>query len=278
MFGQISDETMTGNECDFCFIRYIIKQIQGAQLRLKREQMDVAADFEEAIRLILSHGECPCVFSYREMVLRKNCDFLMDVAVHTISIFNSSTCGKCAFANPVNVNGRDIERAVRLSRESFVKLRPAYDAESFLEDCYCRMFPKALKVLGNKYPEAVPWFRTHFESPRLLCQEIETETGKIPVEEFFGELLGEPVFQFMTLLARCQKRLYFPMEPVYDDEGCSFRPKTWRDLWTISREAASLAVQISLFLPVFETEYQVEKVTRTLTDFHMAIARYCIGN
>ena len=50
-----------------CFIKYLVTQIQSAQLRLKNDQLDINADFEECIAAILKFGEPLCISTWWEM-------------------------------------------------------------------------------------------------------------------------------------------------------------------------------------------------------------------
>lgn len=264
MYGGIYDETMTGKEADFCFVRYFIKQIQDAQLILKRDQLDVAADFEEAIRLILTHGKCPCIAFYRKMQRRPDWEYLIDTTILSISTFSNETCQEC----PYRKLDADHEagQAVRLARESFGKIPTEFHVSAFFETCVSKTYSKALTAFGDRCPEYIPPFRRHFESARLFCQNIETEIGEVSIKEFLLPYTDEPVFQFLTLLAECQRKMLFPLDATCDDEKYAFRPQNWRELWTVAADVASLALQLSAFLPIFEAECHIETLDRSLAD------------
>jgi len=238
------------DEC--CFIKYLVTQIQSAQLHLKNDQLDINADFEECIAAIRKFGEPICVAAWWEMRCNPETGYLTTSNIGLINL--PRKCEDCPFAKDTSWRDNpEILNGIKLVRDAIG--RSDSQISDFIEYNICRFFPHLLQTLGRHCPEYLTVLRKHYTAPKLFCEDIETEIGLYPIFYFLKGICNDPLITFYQALARCQERLYFPIKKQYDDEGYSWSPQNGHDLWTVAFEVVTLLMDAVRLLPQLEEQY-----------------------
>ena len=236
-----------------CFIKYLVWQIQSAQFRLKNEQWDVNADFEECIAAIRKFGEPLCVDAW--LVMRRNPEtgYLKTTTLGRFDL--PRKCEDCPFAKDTSWRDNpEILNGIKLVRDAFG--RTDSQISDFIEYNICRFFPHLLQTVGCRCPQYLPVLRKHYTASKLFCEDIETGIGPYPMFHFLKKICDTPLMTFYQALTECQERLYFPMKKhFYDEEGFFWRPKTKKDLWVIAFEVVTLLTDAARLLPQLEEQY-----------------------
>lgn len=236
-----------------CFIKYLVTQIQSAQLHLRNDQLDINADFEECIAAIRKFGEPICVAAWWEMRCNPETGYLTTSTIGLIDL--PIKCENCLFARDTSWRDNpEILNGIKLVRDAI--RRSDSQISDFIEYNICRFFPHLLQTVGRHCPECLlAVLRKHYTAPKLFCEDIETEIEPYPMFNFLKGICDDPLITFYQALARCQERLYFPIKKQYDDEGFSWRPKNGHDLWTVAFEVVTLLMDAVRLLPQLEEQY-----------------------
>ena len=238
------------DEC--CFIKYLVTQIQSAQLHLKNDQLDINADFEECIAAIRKFGEPICVAAWGEMRCDPETGYLTTSTIGLIDL--SRKCEDCPFAKDTSWwDNPEILNGIKLVRDAIG--RSDSQISDFIEYNICRFFPHLLQTIGRHCPECLAVLRKHYTAPKLFCEDIETEIEPYPMFNFLKGICDDPLMTFYLALTKCQERLYFPIKKQYDDEGFSWRPQNGHDLWTVAFEVVTLLMDAVRLLPQLEEQY-----------------------
>ena len=260
------------DEC--CFIKYLVQIIQSIQLNLKKEQLDVNTDFEECIAAIRSFGEPRCVWVWRELRYNPKSEYLQTSSIGSLD-FEECKCSECPFGNNRSwQKDPEILNGVKLVRDAFARCDSCNG--DFIEYNICRFFPHLLKITGNNHPEYSKILRKHYAAPKLFCEDIETETGTCSMLDFLRDFNDEPLMNFYRALVHCQKRLYFPLQRLFDDEGYSWKPKTGRELWSVVFEVIDLLIEAVRILPQLEEQYFGKKSDIDINQLVQALNKHFI--
>lgn len=261
------------DEC--CFIKYLVNIIQSIQLNLKKEQLDVNNDFEECIAAIRSFREPRCVLVWRELRYNHQSEYLQTSSIGSLD-FEECKCSECPFGNNQSwQSAPDMINGVKLVRDAFARCDSCNG--DFIEYNICRFFPHLLKITGNNHPEYSKILRKHYAAPKLFCEDIETETGTCSMLDFLRDFNDEPLMNFYRALVHCQKRLYFPLQRLFDDEGYSWKPKTGRELWSVAFEVIDLLIEAVRILPQLEEQYFGKKSDIDINQLVQALNKHFIS-
>lgn len=275
MEGKMMKFTEGGLFCfdrdESCFIKYLVTQIQTAQLCLKNDQLDINADFEECIAAIQGVGEPLCVAAWWKMRCNQETGSL---TTSTIGLIDAPReCADCPFCKDTSWrDSPEILNGIKLVRDAIG--RSDSQISDFIEYNICRFFPHLLQAVGHHFPEYRAVLRKHYTAPKLFCEDIETEIGPHPMFYFLKGICSDPLITFYQALTRCQERLYFPIKTQLDDEGYSWSPKSGRDLWSIAFEVVTLLVDAVHILPHLEEQYFGKKTETDITQLIEALNRH----
>lgn len=121
-----------------CFIKYLVTQIQTAQLHLRNDQLDVNADFEECIAAIRKFEEPLCVAAWAEdaMATRKPVAW----TTSTIGLIDvHRDCADCPFCKDTSWrNDPEILDGIKLVRDAIGKNDS--QISDFIEYNICPLF------------------------------------------------------------------------------------------------------------------------------------------
>lgn len=258
---------------DCCFIKYLVDVIQGTQWHLRNDQLDINTDFETFISALREHGEPLCVPSWLSLRYNEHSDYL-DTGIQIIGK-DDVDCTNCPFCkdefwqrDPEILNG------IKLVRDGLGRCKAK--GVNFIEHYISLFFPYLLQYMGNNIPEYSAVLRKHYTSPKLFCEDIETETGLRAMIEFLSENSREPLIVFYVALIKCQELLYFPIKEQMDDEGFSWRPHTGRDMWHVTMIAVDLIVDIIRILPQIEEKYLGRKTDTNMDQILQILRKQCI--
>ena len=254
-----------------CFIKYLVTQIQTAQLHLRNDQLDVNADFEECIAAIRKFEEPLCVAAWLKMRCNQKTGCLTTSTIGLIDVHRD--CADCPFCKDTSWrNDPEILDGIKLVRDAIGKNDS--QISDFIEYNICRFFPHLLQTVGHHCPEYRAVLRKHYAATKLFCEDIETETGPYPIFYFLKGICNDPLITFYQALARCQERLYFPIKKQYDDEGFSWRPENGHDLWTVAFEVVTLIMDAAHILPHLEEQYFGKKTGTDISQLIDALNRH----
>jgi len=257
-----------------CFIKYMVDIIQSAQLHLKNEQWDINVDFEEFISSIRRFGEPLCIWNWYNMRRDEKSGYLKTSSIGLLG-WEPGACAECPFGKDKSwQKDPEILNGIKLVRDAFGRCdSPIGD---FIEYNICRFFPHLLKITGNNHPEYSKILRKHYAAPKLFCEDIETETGTCSMLDFLRDFNDEPLMNFYRALVHCQKRLYFPLQRLFDDEGYSWKPKTGRELWSVVFEVIDLLIEAVRILPQLEEQYFGKKSDIDINQLVQALNKHFI--
>lgn len=236
-----------------CFIKYLADVIESTQWHLRSNQRDINTDFETFISALRKHGEPLCVPSWLSVRYNEQSDYLVCTHIQIIGEFDVD-CTNCPFCQDESWQfDPEILNGIKLIRDGVGRCKG--NGINFIEHYISLFFPHLLQYMGNNIPEYCALLRKHYTSPKLFCEDIETEIGLQPMIGFFSESSREPLIMFYVALIKCQELLYFPIKDQMDDEGCSWHPHTGRELWNVAMNAVGLLVDIIRILPQIEEKY-----------------------
>ena len=96
--------------------------------------------------------------------------------------------------------------------------------------------------------------------------------------DFLRDFNDEPLMNFYRALVHCQKRLYFPLQRLFDDEGYSWKPKTGRELWSVVFEVIDLLIEAVRILPQLEEQYFGKKSDIDINQLVQALNKHFISS